>query len=138
MTQLSAHRCELAINGMRYNIFRVNPELHTPIEEMLEPGYWAQVRDLRRGDVIEVLPEDYAYIAELLVIDAGHLYAKVAIKSVTRFDVAATDTPKGYEVKWRGPHAKYGVLRGKDVLKDGFVTKAEADEWIAEILKKAA
>lgn len=138
MTQLAINRFELSINGIRHNVFRVKPEMDTPIDAMLDQSYWAHVASkMQPGDLIEIVPEDRSYIAELFVRDAGHLYAKVALKSHTVFGKADSKTPDGYEVKWHGPHAKYAVLLGADKLKDGFVDKAEANAWIAEF-KKAA
>lgn len=140
MTQLAGNRFELSINGIRHNIFRVTPELGTPSAALLDQHYWAHVSaKLRVGDVIEVLAEDGAYFAELLVRDVGNLYAKVALKNVIEFAKAeALPTPVGYEVKWRGPKLKFGVLHGTDVLKDGFIDKTEAHIWLDELVKKAA
>lgn len=141
MTQLATDRFHLSVNGIRHNIFRVNPEIGTPPTALLDQHYWAHVSaKLRMGDVIEVLAEDGSYYAELLVRDAGNLYAKVAFRNpVTEFGkTEEQEVPAGYEIKWRGPHAKFGVIHGKDVLKDGFVDKGEAGAWLKDLLKKAA
>lgn len=141
MTQLATRNFELSINGIRHNIFRVTPEIGTPPAALLDPHYWAHVSaKLRFGDVIEVLAEDGSYFAELLVRDVGNLYAKVAFKNpVTVFSTdEAMEAPVGYAVKWRGPKARFGVIHGTDVLKDGFVDKAEAHAWLDDLLKKAA
>jgi hypothetical protein len=142
MTQLASNRLELSINGIRHNIFRVTPEMGTPPAALLDPHYWAHSSaKLRIGDIIEVLAEDGSYFAELLVRDVGNLFAKVAFKSpvmVFSDEAETAETPTGYEVKWRGPKAKFGVLHGKDVLKDGFVDKTEAHAWLDDLVKKAA
>lgn len=140
MTQLATNRFDLSINGIRHNVFRCRPELKTPIAALLEQGFWAHVSaKLRMGDIIEVLPEDCSYFAKLLVRDAGKLYAKVAVIEHVELNKADEDIQvAGYEIKWRGPTHKFGVIRGKDVLKDGFVDKAEAKAWIDETLLKAA
>lgn len=141
MTQLATNRFELSINGIRHNIFRVTPEIGTPPSALLDPHYWAHVSArLSVGNIIEVLAEDGSYFAELLVRDVGNLYAKVAFKSpVTIFsNDEALEAPAGYEVKWRGPKARFGVLHGKDVLKDGFVDKTEAHAWLDDLVRKAA
>lgn len=142
MTQLATNRFELSINGIRHNIFRVTPEIGTPPSALLDPHYWAHVSaKLSVGNIIEVMAEDGSYFAELLVRDVGNLYAKVAFKNppmiFSKMD-EVIETPAGYEVKWRGPKARFGVLHGKDMLKDGFVDKAEAHAWLDDLLKKAA
>ena len=77
MTQLASNRLHLAEH--RRNIFDVVPEHGTPFEELLKDSYWAHVSaKLKPGDHIEVRAEDGSYYAELIVQDAGRLYAKVA------------------------------------------------------------
>ena len=140
MTQLAPNRFELSINGIRHNIFRVTPEMGTAPDALLDPHYWAHVSTkLSIGNIIEVMAEDGSYFAELLVRDVGNLFAKVAFKNPVTIFSNDEDlvTPVGYEVKWRGPKARFGVVHGKDVLKDGFVDKAEAHAWLNDLLKKA-
>lgn len=142
MTQLATNRFELSINGIRHNVFRVKPEIGTPPAALLDPHFWAHVSaKMSVGDLIEVLAEDGSYFAELLVRDVGNLFAKVAFKSpVVEFSKAEDEreVPAGYEVKWRGPKLRFGVLHGRDVLKDGFVDKAEAHTWLDDLLKNKA
>lgn len=140
MTQLAPNRFELSLNGIRHNEFRVTPELGTSLKVMEEPGYWAHVSaKMRMGDEIKVWAEDGSWFAELLVRDAGTMYAKVAVKHLMVFDKESDYVvPAGYEVKWSGPHTKFRVVRGEDVLKDKFVDAAEAKNWLKELLKKVA
>lgn len=141
MTQLATNRFELSINGIRHNVFRVKPEIGTPPVALLDPHFWAHVSSkMSVGDIIEVIAEDGSYFAELLVRDVGNLFAKVAFKNpVMEFSKPEdVELPAGYEVKWRGPKLRYGVLHGTDVLKDGFVDKSEARTWLDDLLKKAA
>lgn len=141
VTQLAPNRFEMSINGIRHNVHRARPELGTPIDAITDQAYWAHVSSkMRVGDLIEVVPEDASYFAELFVRDVGKLYAKVSVLRHLELNKrdAEVQTPAGYEVRWRGPQAKYGVVRGKDVLKDGFVDKAEATQWITDNLVKAA
>lgn len=140
MTQLATNRFELAMNGIRYNVHRATPEIGTPIEAVMSPAYWAHVSaKMAAWDEIRVIAEDGSYFLELLVRDVGHLYAKVALKaSPIEFDKEVVEVPQGYEIKWRGPVSKFGVVRGTDVLKDKFVDKGEARAWLDELLKKVA
>ena len=137
MTQLAPNRCQLALNGIRFNVFRVRPEDKTPTEMFEVEGFWAHVsHQFRPGDRLEVLPDDYSYLAEYMVIDAGKLYAKVKQVNYTDFS-GKIDVPAGYEVRHRGPKG-WCVLRGKDVLAEQLGTAAKAQAWLDEHLNKAA
>lgn len=139
MTQLAANRLHLAEH--RRNIFDVVPEHGTPFEELLKDGYWAHVSvKMKPGDHIEVRAEDGSYYAELMVQDAGKLYAKVA--KLVYVELDAVDVKEGglmvegFQVAWKGPQLKWCVLRGKDRLKDG-MDKASAVQWMNSHVKAA-
>lgn len=112
-----------------------SPKMGVTMEDMQNPSYWAHVaRDLRPGHKIEVLAEDMSYWAMLIVRDVGRVEASVAPLQVVDLDGGAElakDGDDGLEVKWRGPHAKFSVIRkdGGDILKDGFQTKDAAAQW---------
>lgn len=140
MTQLASNRLHEA--RTRRNIWTVTPEHGTPFEEILKDGYWAHVSvKMRPGDRVEVLAEDGSYFAELLVQDAGRLYAKVyPLRHVKLEAVEVTEggpMMEGYEVKWQGPILKWCVLRGKDRLKDG-MDKHSAVQWMQNHAKAVA
>jgi hypothetical protein len=109
------------------------------VADLLHPPFWSHCANkLKNLAVISVMPADESYYCELLVRDVGRLYAVV---SVLNFVQLATDlsvpVDAAYEIKWRGPVAKYGVLRlaDKEIVRDGFVDKAEAQTWLTEHLK---
>lgn len=140
MTQLASNRLHFAEH--RRNIFDVVPEHGTPFEELLKDGYWAHVSaKMKPGDHIEVRAEDGSYYAELIVQDAGRLYAKVAQLTFVKLDsVQVTEgglTSEGYEVAWKGPQLKWCVLRGKDRLKEG-MDKGSAIQWMQNHAKAVA
>lgn len=140
MTQLASNRLQFAEH--RRNIYTVTPEAGTPYDALLKDGYWAHVSaKLRSGDRIEVLAEDGSYFAELLVLDAGRLYAKVAELRHVKLDVVEVQEGdlmlEGLEVKWQGPHLKWCVLRGKDRLKDT-MDKASAIQWMKNHVRAVA
>lgn len=139
MTQLQTGRFKLA-EHMR-NVFHVVPEAGTPFEALLEQGYWAHISvNLKPGSKIEVHAEDGTYYAELLVRDAGRLYAKVMPIIHVAFDEVTVSQgdfeAAGYSVKFQGPHLQWCVLRGTDRLKDK-MTKQEAYEAAAELARVA-
>jgi hypothetical protein len=119
------------------NEWHVKPEYGTPPEALLDSAYWAHVSSkMRRGDIVYALSEDNSYFSELLVLDAGKLFAKVAqlrCVQITQAQFVNVPVPEGYEVKFRGPK-KWSVLRGKDVLKDD-MDKATAEQWLVDHVK---
>jgi hypothetical protein len=132
MTQLTPARFN-ASQSVR-NQWQVSPEYGTPPEALLDSGYWAHVSaKLRRGDIIVALAEDNSYYAELLVLEAGKLFAKVAPLRCVEISVKQmlnVEVPDGYEIKFRGPK-KWSVLRGKDVLKED-MDKNTAEQWLKD------
>ncbi len=140
MTQLATNRIQFA-EQMR-NIWYVTPEVNTPFEALLDPKYWAHVSaKFRPRDRIEVDAEDGSYFAELLVVDAGRLFAKVVVlRKHELVPVEIQDLSPDFEVKWAGPHAKWRVVRKKDrgSLKDGFENRQDAEMYLASHLKAIA
>lgn len=139
MTQLAPRNLEPS--DAARNEWNVKPEFGTPMDAMLDPAYWAHVSaKLRRGDIINVLPEDNTYFAQFLVLEAGKLFAKV-VKTPMCFDIKPAqmlniEVPKGYEIKFRGPR-KWSVLRGTDVLKED-LEKSDAERWLSDHVKAMA
>lgn len=132
MTQLSPRNFQAA--EVLRNQWQITPEFGTPPEALLDPAYWAHVSaKLRPGDIIVALAEDKSYYSELLVLDAGKLFAKVCelrTVKITSAQMLNVHVPEGFEIKFRGPR-KWSVLRGKDVLKDG-MEKQEAERWLTD------
>jgi len=141
MTQLAISRFKQA--EYERTVYSVVPEHETPFDAVIQPEYWAHVSArMRPGDRIEVQAEDGSYWAELLVRDAGRLFAKVAVlrkvelneEDVTGDMPAATE----FAIKWRGPHHKWCVLRGVDLVKAECQTRGEASTWLADHMKALA
>lgn len=139
MTQLAPRSFEA--DDIVRNTWHAKPEFETPMDAMLDPAYWAHVSaKLRRGDIINALPDDNSYFAQFLVVDVGKLYAKV-VKTPMCFEIKPAqmlnvEVPKGYEVKFRGPR-KWSVLRGTDVLKED-MEKSDAERWLSDHVKAMA
>lgn len=106
-------------------------------QNVLKPGYWAHVAHyMKPWDVIEIRPDDFAYKAELVVIESGHLFAKVAL--VSKCDLSPqSESAANLEVEWSGPATKWRVKRGRDVLKDGLASKDAGHKWITDEYKAA-
>lgn len=140
MTQAQPSRLKLSVD--ENNSWTFYPEIGTPFETLLEPGFWAHVSaKFKPYDEIRVIAEDGDYYARLLVLDAGKLYAKV--KKLEFHDLGKVEVMQtgpvleGHFVKWRGPLHKWCVLRGNDVLKDS-MTKEEAHAWLGQYSKSVA
>lgn len=135
MTQLTPRNFKAA--EVVRNQWVALPEFGTPPEALLDKAYWAHVSaQLTRGDIISALAEDNSYWSELLVLEAGKLFAKVVqlrCIQITSAQMLNMSVPDGYEIKFRGPK-KWSVLRGSDVLKDG-MDKAAAEQWLTDHVK---
>lgn len=119
--------------GKRY-VCKVAADLS--FDEVLKPSFWTHVGQmLRQWDHIEIRPEDCSYVADLVVVEAGPLFAKVALVSKTKLEVKAED-PAALTVEFVG--GKHRVRRGSDVMKDGFATKKDAERWIEDYAPKKA
>lgn len=113
------------------------PVAGTPIEKVLEPEYWAHVaRKINPHDIIEVIPEDGAYYARLIVLSVGKLSAKVQklqYEMLSAHTVTPNANAENFDVKWMGPMAKWKVARKSDgeiVSSDSFQTQEDAQKWI--------
>jgi hypothetical protein len=136
MQKILSNRLQLA--EYKRNVFSANPEKGTSLEQMLDPVYWGHVAaSLKRRDIIEVMPDDDAYFAELVVLGSTPAGVKVAVlrfKDLVPVDAEGVeDEASGsaeFHYKWMGNTQKYVIFR-KDgsVYKDKIPSKtALADE----------
>jgi hypothetical protein len=112
------------------------------VDEAMKPEFWANVgAKLRQHDVICLFPEDGSKFVEVIVLNAGRGFAKVApIREVNLSTDDPIDEDGAIYVKWQGPHNKHAVIRRSDgePLKNGFQTKAEAQRWASDYLAAQA
>ncbi len=130
---LTMSRFQLAAE--KRNVWRVEVEVGTTVEQVLDEAFWANVGSiLRPGDEIQVLPDDYAWRLDLHVAGAGRLYAHVV--KLNYFNLTPTTAPVKlpsiYEIKFAGAHYKWRVLRKGEPLLDGFETESLARRAAAE------
>lgn len=108
----------------------------TPYEAIFDPFFWSTVaKKIRIGDKIEIFAEDGTYYAEVIVVSCTAQWVKIKtiIEKVNLVD--NSEEPKeesGFEIKWRGPHKKFSVMKDKVVLQDGIDDKDTAISWLAE------
>lgn len=125
-------------------VYHHTPEFGLNIEDMVKPDYWSHVaKQLRIGHRIEVMAADGAYWAMLIVRAVGRTEAVVqALQHVELGSPAekikGDDNP--YEVKWRGPTKKFGVVRKSDneVVRDEFPVREDAERWLKNHMQSLA
>lgn len=133
------------------NIFAVTPEHGTTLEDIKEPAYWAHTAaKLHPTDRIEVTAEDGSWFAELFVASCGRNWAKVSVlryhelSESSPTDAAVESSAEGLEndfyVLWRGQTHQHCVMRAEDkaVVKTGFTSKKDAQDWIDQHVKMLA
>lgn len=118
------------------------------LEDIKQPGFYAHFAAvLRPFDTITFSSDDQTLYAEVLVLAAERTAATVTVlrsydltkAEVVRYEVdnfAASD----FEVKYRGPAAKFSLIRKDDnvVIREGFATKEEAEKSLKDYLKSQA
>lgn len=125
--------------------FAVTVDPDSTLEDVLKEEATQHIAyELRPGFILEVMPADQAWYAELMVKDCGRNFAKFHtlrfVELVPTDPVGDADKSDAYTVSWGGPHQKHRVVRKVDgaILKDGFANKKDANAWIVEHEKATA
>ncbi len=116
---------------------------NTEPTDLLEPEYWAHfAQKLRLRDRIEVWANDGSWIADVVVLGATKNSADVRLLRVDYIDNVrpAGEQPDGfksYDVRYRGIHSQWSVIRVADgaVVHEGEGSRAAADTWLTNHLK---
>ena len=111
----------------------------TALKTILAPDYWAHYANtLKPQDLIEAFWEDGSQEADLRVMFVGRAEARVALRSHTVYDKTSEADVQSddYEVKWKGPGAKFAVVRRDTgvVIRDKLFPKSEAIAYLRENL----
>lgn len=125
--------------------FVARPAAGTPISDVMSNDYWSHVaRKINPHDIIEVVPEDGAYYAKLLVLGRGNLWVKVYQLEYVEIEantekVGESDIKK-FDVAFAGPHDKWRVVRKTDklVVEKNFQSREDAEKWLGEHIKELA
>lgn len=139
MYKLTADR----IKGAEFarNIFRVVVPHGVKYEEILQPIFWAHVASqFAGGDKIEARAENGAWYAELLVLDSSRLHAKVGVLNHVVFDETVDEATEPeaevspFSAEFKGPQRLWALIRRKDkeVVKEKFSSKEEANSWLSK------
>ena len=119
-------------------VWSITPEPNVTIEDILKPEFWANVsRNLRSGHRVEIIPQDNSYFAEVFVMAASTNWAKVILlRKVDLIEKNETNVEtSGCIVKWAGPHDKWRITRGTEVISKGHEDESLAYAWLTEHLK---
>jgi len=120
-----------------------SPESGVGLDDILKPDYWTHVATrLRPGHRIEVLSDDGTYWAMLIVRAVGKHEAYVqALQHVALGQPAVAAGPESpFEVKWRGPARRFGVIRktDKEIIKEDFQLREHAELWVKNHMNSMA
>lgn len=113
------------------NVHRVNLEVGTTREELLDPAFFVNVSgSMRAGDIIEAVLDDYSRFFSLLIQKADRISVKVAVISdVTFEDAPAAEAPaEDFRIEHAGAQEQWRVIRLTDgvVIKTGLASEAAA------------
>lgn len=122
----------------RRNIWLVTATGVITENDVAAHSFWAHVaRHLRPCDEIIVWHESNEWRMHLVVLNvdkAGASVRVIASNDWREISSGALDGGDVMAIRWRGPHAQYGVVRKDtgEVVKDGFPTKEMALEFLRD------
>lgn len=122
-----------------FNTWCVDVDHGVTPDDLKRTDFWVHnAKMFRIGDEVRVQCVDGSFVAYLLVRNVGPKDVKMLVREVHNFDAFeqnVSQVPAGYKVTWRGTIAKWGVIRGADVLKEQFDTSGDAVRWLDNHLK---
>ena len=125
--------------------FRATPPAGVALADLLTPEYWVNVGGkFNPTDIVEVVPEDGAFYARLIVINNGKLWVKMHTLEYVELNPVAK--PKSieesaFEAKWFGPNGKWKAISkvgAQPISNDSFQTREEAETYITNHIKTLA
>jgi len=97
-------------------VFHLTVPQNVTREDMKDPEFWKHVSvQFKPTYRIEVIDDEQTFFAEYLVLDAGKNWA--VVEELRYIEFKKHITPQidiGYEVKYKGPHHKFCVIRKSD------------------------
>lgn len=115
----------------------------TQPEDLTKPEYWAHHGlILKQRDRVEVWADDGAWVADVVVMGSTKNDADVRVLRVDYIDAFkptgdAPDELKAYEVRYRGLHSQWSVVRKGDsaMVHEGSGSRHAAETWLTNHLK---
>ena len=127
--------------GVTNNSFRLSLRSEFIKEDLEKSNLWEHIamsnQMLKAGDLIEVVREDFAFFAQLIVLAKNS--ESMIVKLVNFADLESKKEKTGeFSVEWKGPIRRFGIFKlreGKEVsIKEGFTIKQEAYNHIKNYL----
>ena len=131
---------QLHVDRHAFTSFCVQPSIGTKLCDVTDIDFFQHVSGkLRSGDTIYVAPEGLMYWAQLLVVSVSGKEVKTQV--ITQVDLSGdveTSQVDEYVVCHGGPHHKWRVMKGKEVISKGHDTKEAAEQVRDEHLESMA
>lgn len=129
----------------RRNYWAIELQADATREDLERPSFWShEASKMKPGDRVEAAWEDGQKWADLLVMSSGPGAVRMHIIHFMEQD-GATAQDSGFEptltkVEWKGPSAKWCVIRAGDGLKvkEGFADKIDAMKFARDYEKTIA
>lgn len=120
------------------HVWSARPVAGTKVEDLADPTFWANIAEqLKPNDRIEVIPEDGAFFAELIVRSCNRLSATTfPLRIIDLSPAGAVAEDPEFDVVFRGPR-KFCIVRRADkvpVIED-IDTKELAFRELSDYLK---
>lgn len=140
---MSLNQARCAHSEFANTSWTITVEANTTLETVMSPSFLANVAShMRPYDKIMVRTDDGVWYAELLVLTAGRTWVKtkklVEVRLTTQ-DVEITESDKfdSYEIKHRGPHLKFCIIRKSDnePVREQLETKEAASTWLHDFVR---
>jgi hypothetical protein len=128
----------------RRTVYRADLPVGTQIDDLSVPAFLARIGarfpNIRAGDRVEFWEEMGAFVVDAVITHVSNLgISVVLLKGAQLGDVsaagAAAPIQVGLNVKYLGTHLMWCAMRGEEVLKPGFKTQGEANQWITSYSK---
>lgn len=139
---LRARAGSLFLAENKRNFWAIDLPAETIREDLERPAFWSHdAAKMKAGDRVEARWEDGQKWADLLVVSSNPGAVRMHVIHFMEQGEAASDEPGGdlvlVEVKWRGPTAKWSVVRVADamLIKEGFADKIDALRHAAQYEK---
>lgn len=134
---------QLQLAQFARNVFVLTVENTVAQSDILKPIFWTHIAEkLKKGDRVEVTPEDGSWYAEFMIVSSSSNWAKVVPLRVIQIDsdYVSAKALDEYYVKWASKALGFRVHRRGDgqVVKDKFETAESANTWIQTIQESAA
>ena len=122
----------------KWNEYAVIVPAKTEPKEVLQRPYFRHYSNiLKPGDILTCLWEDGTQEASYRVMYVSKAEVAVSLRWEAKHDaVDVSEQSETYEVKWRGPSKKWGVVLKAtgEVVKDEFYPEEQAHDYLRKLM----